>query len=155
MKWNSNLIEINEHVIICLHNKLCLITKFWDPEVSHDGLVGEVVVRVQEVTMDNVPMLIVLIYQHCLLLIIFRAAEKEDKLCDNTRNVWVTPWAPYIFLWTWLIVRNWLSVIYWPDHRAGINVVNCCVYNCDQSDPLNIANVVVDDKFEICNVDKR
>ena len=29
------------------------------------------------------------------------------------------------------------------------------MYNCDQSDSLNIANVVVDDKFEIGDVDKR
>ena len=40
------LIEINKHVIICLHDKLCLVTKLRDPEVAHDRLVGEVVVGV-------------------------------------------------------------------------------------------------------------
>ena len=33
-------------------------------------------------------------------------------------------------------------------------VINCCVYNCDQGDLLNIANVIVDDKFEILDVNK-
>ena len=33
-------------------------------------------------------------------------------------------------------------------------VINCCVYYCDQGDPLNIANVIVDDKFEIWDVNK-
>ena len=33
-------------------------------------------------------------------------------------------------------------------------VINCCVYNGDEGDPLNIANVIIDDKFEIWDVYK-
>ena len=33
-------------------------------------------------------------------------------------------------------------------------IIHCCVYNCDQGDSLDIANVIVDDKFEIGDVDK-
>ena len=31
-------------------------------------------------------------------------------------------------------------------------IINCRVYNCDQGHSPDIANVVVDDKFEICDV---
>ena len=62
--------------------------------MPHDGLVGEVVVRVQEVPLDNVPMLLVLLLQHFLLLDIIRAAEKEDQLGDHSGYIWVTPRAP-------------------------------------------------------------
>ena len=73
----SDLIKINEHVIICLHYKLCLVTELGDPEVPHDGLVGEVVVSVKEVSLDNVPVLLVLLLQLLLLLTVLRAAEQE------------------------------------------------------------------------------
>ena len=66
-------------------------TKLRDPEVPHDGLVGEVVVGVQEVPLNNVPMLLVLLLQHLLLVVILRTAEKEGQLGDHSGDIWVTP----------------------------------------------------------------
>ena len=48
-------------------------------------------VRVQEVPLDNVPMLTVLLLQLLLLLVILRAAEKKGQLGDNSWNIWVSP----------------------------------------------------------------
>ena len=72
-----DLIKINEHVIICLHYELCLVTELRDPEVPHDGFVGEIVVSVQEVSLDNVPVLLILLLQLLLLLTILRATKQE------------------------------------------------------------------------------
>ena len=68
-----------------------MVTKLRDPEVPHDGLVGEVVVGVQEVTLYDVPMLLVLLLQHLLLLFILRSAEKEGQLGDHSGDIRVTP----------------------------------------------------------------
>ena len=46
-----HLVQINELVVICLHHELRLLTEFRDPEVAHDLLVAEVVVRVHEITL--------------------------------------------------------------------------------------------------------
>ena len=69
------LIEINKHVIISLHDKLCLVTILRDPEVAHDRLEGEVVVCVQEVPLDNVLMLLVLLLYFLLLPFILRVPQ--------------------------------------------------------------------------------
>ena len=68
-----------------------MVTKLRDPEVPHDCLVGEVVVGVQEIPLDYVSVLLVLLFQHLLRLVIFRAAKKEDQLGDHSRDIWVTP----------------------------------------------------------------
>ena len=68
-----------------------MVTKLRDPEVPHDCLVGEVVVGVQEVPLDNVSVLLVLLLQHLLLLVILRAAKKEGQLGDHSRDIWVSP----------------------------------------------------------------
>ena len=46
-----HLVQINELVVVCLHHELRLLTELGDPEVAHDLLVAEVVVRVQEVSL--------------------------------------------------------------------------------------------------------
>lgn len=50
--------EINKHVIICLHNKLGLLTEPGDPHLSKHVLVGEVLVGVQEPTLYYVEMMV-------------------------------------------------------------------------------------------------
>ena len=47
--------KIDVHVVICLHDKLCLVTELAGPLDPRQGLEGEVLVGVEEVLPDDVP----------------------------------------------------------------------------------------------------
>ena len=49
-----NAEQVDVHVVVGLDHKLCLLTKLGHPGLPHDALVGEVVVRVVETSLDNV-----------------------------------------------------------------------------------------------------
>ena len=48
-------VKIDIHVVICLHDKLCLVTELAGPLDPRQGLEGEVLVGVEEVLPDDVP----------------------------------------------------------------------------------------------------
>ena len=56
-----HLVQVHVHVIVRLHHKLRLAAELCHPEVAHDGLVAEVVVGVEEVSLHQVPMLAALL----------------------------------------------------------------------------------------------
>ena len=45
--------EVNVHVIICFHHKLCLFTEGGDPQLSKHILVGQVVIGVMKPTLEE------------------------------------------------------------------------------------------------------
>ena len=56
-----HLVQVHVHVIVRLHHELCLAAELGHPEVAHGGLVAEVVVGVQEVSLHQVPVLAALL----------------------------------------------------------------------------------------------
>ena len=53
--WNCvNGVEVDIHVIVCLDNKLGLLAELRHPHLAKHVLVREVVVRVEEIALDEV-----------------------------------------------------------------------------------------------------
>ena len=48
------LVQINKHVIIGLYDKVCLRTELRHPKVAHDAFKGEIVVAINEVSLNYV-----------------------------------------------------------------------------------------------------
>ena len=72
-------VQIDKHVIICLHDKLCLLTVLPSPLDPRQGLEGEVLIGVEEVLPDDVPVTLHLLPDLLLQVLLGRRGDTQEK----------------------------------------------------------------------------
>ena len=71
-------VQVQPHVVVCIHNHSCSRAVFCRPEKTHHILVGEIVIGVDEVSLHNICLKLKLLLHLSLAALLRRAPQEEN-----------------------------------------------------------------------------